>query len=182
VFRNEGNLAQYTTRNPPLSDTVGIDHSHNPEFTTCEFYMAYGHFAQLLTMTTAIVTRIAQAATAAGFPHAVPLGLTTGDFAVVSYLDVLSQHVDSVTMAQLRTDPESAVPGLQQACADLNIRPDTATTAAALVDKLGSVLVEEVIERPTFVIEHPLVLSPLAMEDPSKVLSVFVIVVIVVVR
>ena len=148
---------------------AGIDHSHNPEFSTCEFYMAYGRFDQLLTMTTAIVTRIAQAAVAAGFPYAGPLGLTKGDFAVVSYVDVLNQHVDSTTMALLRTDPEAAVPGLERACAALNIHPKAAKTAAALVDKLGSALVEEKIQGPTFVTEHPLVLSPLAMEHPTKV-------------
>ena len=29
----------------------GIDHTHNPEFTSCEFYMAYADFNDLLTMT-----------------------------------------------------------------------------------------------------------------------------------
>eukprot|EP00045_Choanoeca_perplexa_P017734 m.264090 g.264090 ORF g.264090 m.264090 type:complete len:566 (+) comp17618_c0_seq1:1187-2884(+) len=151
VFRNEG-----------------VDSSHNPEFTTCEFYMAYARFDHLLSMTTAIVTGIAQAAITAGFSHAERLGLAKDGFDVVSYLDVLSQHVDSATMAQLRTDPEAAVSGLLQACTELNIRPDEAKTAAALVDKLGSVLVEDKCIKPTFVIDHPLVLSPLAMEHPTK--------------
>lgn len=72
-------------------------------------------------------------------------------------------------MDTLRTDPEQAVPALRQRCAELNIRTSGVTTAAALVDKLGGVVVEEAITRPSFVVEHPLVLSPLAMAHPTKV-------------
>jgi lysyl-tRNA synthetase class 2 len=35
---------------------LGIDATHNPEFSTCEFYEAYGDFQGLLQMTEAFIS------------------------------------------------------------------------------------------------------------------------------
>jgi lysyl-tRNA synthetase, class II len=34
----------------------GIDQTHNPEFTACEFYMAYADYDDLMNMTEEMVT------------------------------------------------------------------------------------------------------------------------------
>lgn len=34
----------------------GIDPTHNPEFTSCEFYMAYADFEDLMTLTEELVS------------------------------------------------------------------------------------------------------------------------------
>jgi len=35
----------------------GIDNTHNPEFTTCEFYQAYADYNSLMTTTEEIIRR-----------------------------------------------------------------------------------------------------------------------------
>jgi len=37
---------------------VGIDQTHNPEFTTCEFYMAYADYHDLMTITEQMLSGI----------------------------------------------------------------------------------------------------------------------------
>ena len=36
----------------------GIDKTHNPEFTTCEFYMAYADYKDLMDMTEELVSEM----------------------------------------------------------------------------------------------------------------------------
>ena len=38
----------------------GIDRSHNPEFTSCEFYMAYADYESLMDMTEEILAFVAK--------------------------------------------------------------------------------------------------------------------------
>ena len=38
----------------------GVDSSHNPEFTSCEFYMAYADYTDLMDLTNAMFSQLCQ--------------------------------------------------------------------------------------------------------------------------
>ena len=38
----------------------GIDRSHNPEFTSCEFYMAYADYYDLMDITEELLVKVSE--------------------------------------------------------------------------------------------------------------------------
>jgi lysyl-tRNA synthetase, class II len=144
----------------------GMDRTHNPEFTMLEFYQAYADYSDMMTLTEAMISEVVQETL--GSPAldcgGVPLDFTP-PFARVSFIG-----------------------GVLERCG-LDLRTSTAeemravllrfgTDPAAVTDLVGGKLLDEVFKRvlephlvqPTFVIDYPKLLSPLAKEhraDPE---------------
>ncbi|HLG06326.1 MAG TPA: lysine--tRNA ligase [Gemmatimonadales bacterium] len=136
----------------------GMDRQHNPEFTMLEAYQAYADYADILALTEAMVAGLVQHAS--GAP-----GLTVGEaaidfrppFARVAWHDAVRERTGK--------DPrEASDPELRSWLAEAGAsREETAgMTRARLLDEVFKHLVEPHLTQPTFVLDHPLVLSPLA--------------------
>jgi len=139
----------------------GIDRTHNPEFTMLEFYHAYADYTTMMDIVEALLVRAAGAVRDALGPLAERTGTLDGDFlappfARVAWAPTLSArlgvpHVLDLTDAALRAAATRAgVAGV-----DAMSRPK-------LLDELFGALVERTLDRPTFVLDYPLELSPLA--------------------
>ena len=132
----------------------GIDRTHNPEFTMLEFYEAYADYR---TMMTVVEELIARAAAAVGefqeFAGKVPS--FAPPLARVEWVPALNSALGcdalSLSDAQLR---ERALRAGVEGAEDLG--------RAKMLDELFQVLVERKIETPTFVVDYPRELSPLA--------------------
>jgi len=140
----------------------GMDRTHNPEFTMLEAYAAYWDYHQMMDLAERLLRRLGARFGEGG---RVTYGEHTVDldqpFARLRFLDGLSERagcdVRSLTAEQL---------------ADLAVRHGVTVKRGMgrdrLLDELFSVLVEPHLIQPTFVLDHPQELSPLAKAHRSE--------------
>lgn len=132
----------------------GIDRTHNPEFTMLEFYEA---FADYTTMMERVETLMVAAANAI---RAIP---TVGDkvpvlqtpFPRIEWVPSLSKAAGIDVM--LADDA-----ALRQAATRIGVQKVATLSRPKLLDEMFQELVESKIDTPTFVVDYPIELSPLA--------------------
>ena len=145
VFRNEG-----------------IDTKHNPEFTLMECYQAYADYNDVMRLVEEMISGVVKEV--AG-DYRIPFGQDTLDF----------------TPPWPRLDLRQAV--LDKSGIDYDRFPNTASLAAEmrqkgidfdpsrdrgrLIDDLLSTFVEPTLKNPTFLVNYPIEMSPLAKNRPS---------------
>jgi len=134
----------------------GMDRSHNPEFTLLEYYQAFADIHDMMAMTEALVC---DALMASRGTLQVPYQGRTLDFTPpwprVSMLDAVSAKVGESVHA---LDP--AVLGRH--VSRLGLHPREGTGAGGMLDELFSALVQPELQNAAFVVDFPVVTSPLA--------------------
>jgi len=150
----------------------GIDLTHNPEFTTLEFYMAYADYDDLMDMCEEMVSEMVKQITGGykimyspkpGLPE-VEIDFTP-PFKRISMMEGLNEAMNT-TLPEL-DDPEideKLVELLKKH--DLDCSPPH--TTARLLDTLVGEFLEDNIIHPTFITEHPEIMSPLAKYHRTK--------------
>ncbi|OTB03680.1 hypothetical protein M426DRAFT_12394 [Hypoxylon sp. CI-4A] len=152
----------------------GADLTHNPEFTTCEFYEAYADFNDLMTRTEELVSGLVKQLTG---------GYTTtyttqhGEIYTVNW-EAPWRRVEMIPALEEATG-EKFPPGDQLHTDETRewlkgvlkkvkvVCPEPQTTSRML-DRLTGEFIEETAVHPTFITEHPKIMSPLAKDHRSK--------------
>ncbi|HVA57546.1 MAG TPA: lysine--tRNA ligase [Gemmatimonadaceae bacterium] len=133
----------------------GIDRTHNPEFTMLEFYQAYADYGDMMTVVEALIVEAARAVAAVeGFAGRVPV--LAPPFPRIEWVPALTSALagrDAMGLSDAELRAEARRHGVER-CEDLS--------RAKLLDELFQALVESTIDAPTFVVDYPRELSPLA--------------------
>jgi len=142
----------------------GMSTRHNPEFTMLESYEAYADYHDVMELTEALMARAAEAA----------LGTTS-----VSYqgrevslappyrrVTLLELVREALGRHDLSYELDPAV--LRELCHDHDVDVEDAWGPGKLILELYEALVEDTLWEPTFVLDYPVEVSPLARRHRSE--------------
>ena len=153
-----------------------IDTTHNPEFTACEFYMAGADYYKLIEMTQELLTNMIKKIN--GDLKLEWMGKEIDFSLPFKQVDMLDELENEIKIKI--NDEHFKLPDINSENAEeefmnlhsvLNIKPEPPYTLNRLVDNLVGELVEPKCIQPTFVMNHPRIMSPLAKPhrlDTSK--------------
>lgn len=158
----------------------GMDTTHNPEFTTCEFYQAYADYHDLMEMTEQMMAGMVKEITGS---YKIKFKKEKEDeveidfsppWKRISMTDELEKQLGvklpdiSPSAIAKEEDHEKARKYLDDLCVKHEVGCTEPRTIARLVNELVDHFVESRIMNPAFLCNHPILMSPLAKPHRSK--------------
>jgi lysyl-tRNA synthetase class 2 len=146
----------------------GMDRQHNPEFTMLECYQAYADYGDIMALTEAMVAGVVRHCT--GGPTVTVRDESfdfTPPFRRLSFVEGVRER----SGLDVRTASEAA---LRARLVESGVSSETAGSFSGgkLVDELFKAVLEPHLVQPTFLVDYPKALSPLARthrSDPALV-------------
>ncbi|MBB3838804.1 lysyl-tRNA synthetase class 2 [Runella defluvii] len=140
----------------------GMDRTHNPEFTSLEFYVAYKDYHWMMGITEEILEKVAIAVN--GTTKIQSWGNEiefAGPYTRLSIFEAIEKYtgvnVEGKTEAELIAQ-----------CKEWGIETDATMGVAKLIDEIFGAKVEDNLIQPTFIIDYPVEMSPLTKKHRSK--------------
>lgn len=140
----------------------GMDRSHNPEFTMLELYVAYKDYNWMMDLVEELLEHICK--TVFGnfeFTFEENKINFTRPWKRISFVETIKDKTGVDVIAASEND-------LRSLAKNIGIEIEGLFGKAKLIDEIFSQVVEPEITQPTFVVDYPLILSPLAKKHRSK--------------
>jgi lysyl-tRNA synthetase class 2 len=140
----------------------GIDRTHNPEFTSMEIYVAYKDYFWMMDMVEELLETIALEVKGSQTAQVAGKDINFGrPYKRWSMYEAI-QHYTGVDISGMDEQ------GLRDLCRKLHIETDASMGKGKLIDEIFSAAVEPHLVQPTFIIDYPIELTPLAKKHRSK--------------
>jgi len=140
----------------------GMDRSHNPEFTMLELYVAFKDYDWMMNLVEELFEHICKTVfSTSEFTYEESKINFTRPWKRVSYVEAITDK----TKVDVITASENDLRGLAK---NLGIEIAGLFGKAKLIDEIFSQIIEPELIQPTFVVDYPLILSPLAKKHRSK--------------
>ena len=146
VFRNEG-----------------VDTRHNPEFTLMELYQAYTDYYGMMELVETMFREVAKKVlgTAKLIYDGVEIDLEK-PFERITMVDALKKY-KGIDFTQIKTDEEAKALANQY-----HIEYEARHKKGDILSMLFEEFVEEHLVQPTFILDHPIEISPLTKKKPEN--------------
>ena len=140
----------------------GMSRFHNPEFTQCEFYVAYKDYVWMMDFIEDMFKRIVKKVCGS---TKVSCGENKIDFEKkwerYSMYEVIEKFT-SVDVSELGED------SIRKVCKDMNVKVDKSMGRGKLIDEIFGEKCEPNLIQPTYITDYPIEMSPLAKKHRDK--------------
>lgn len=140
----------------------GMDHTHNPEYTAIELYQAYADYNDMMNITEQLVAFVCEkvnGSTKAQF------GETEIDFTPpwrrITMVDAIKEYAD-INFDEIETDEQA-----REVAKSNNVEIRDNMSRGEVINECFEHFCEEKLVQPTFVLGHPVEVSPLAKRNPD---------------
>lgn len=143
----------------------GISTKHNPEFTMMELYQSYADYEDMMALAEKIFTETAMAVCGSLKLEyqGTPIDLTP-PWRRLSMVEAIKEYT-GIDWRKITSDAEAVA-----AAQSLGLKLDPKSTKGMVLDEICSEFVEPKLIQPTFLMDHPIEISPLAKkkdDDPE---------------
>lgn len=141
----------------------GMDIRHNPEFTTIEVYQAYADYHDIMDLTENMIRYVAQEVLGTEQITYQGTEIDLSHFERITMIDAIKKYA-GVDFNTITTDEQA-----QEAAKALHIEYEEAKkTRGDIINLIFEETVEEKLVQPTFIMDYPVEVSPLAKRKPEQ--------------
>ena len=140
----------------------GMSRFHNPEFTQCEFYVAYKDYVWMMDFIEDMFKRIVKKVCGS---TKVSCGENKIDFEKKWERYSMYEAIEKFTSVDVSEMDEDSI---RKVCKDMNLKVDKSMGRGKLIDEIFGEKCEPNLIQPTYITDYPIEMSPLAKKHRDK--------------